>query len=157
MWTIYFGPWHFMSALWISSTTITLSIKWVFCVEFFFNESELRQKECMGLREILLSSNGMLPILLLGGPHLRSQGANEQFLGSPGAPGPMTLALITLCTHTQSSENWDCSVRLFVPQRTSFRAKEARSTEEEVCPGPSPAPDTTSGRLSAQSCSSFPR
>lgn len=72
---------------------------------FFFNESELRQEECMGLREILLLPNGILPVLLLGGPHLRSQGANEQFLGSPGAPAPMTLALITLCTHPQSSEN----------------------------------------------------
>lgn len=59
----------------------------------------------MGLREILLLPNGILPVLLLGGPHLRSQGANEQFLGSPGAPAPMTLALITLCTHPQSSEN----------------------------------------------------
>lgn len=73
----------------------------------FFNESELRQEECMRLREILLQPSGMFPDWLLGGSLPEATGAHEQILSSPGAPAPVMLTLTSLCTHPQSSQNWD--------------------------------------------------
>lgn len=61
----------------------------------------------MRLREILLQPSGMFPDWLLGGSLPEATGAHEQILSSPGAPAPVMLTLTSLCTHPQSSQNWD--------------------------------------------------
>lgn len=92
---------------------------------------------------------------LIGFWGVLTQGHDEQLQSSPAAPAPEMWALIIPCPHPQSRENWDSFSETLFPKRTCSGAKDTSSTVEEVCPGPSPAPDATSGRLSAQSCSSF--
>lgn len=74
---------------------------------FFFNENEFRQEECIGAKGNSSVAKWDIAYFTSGGPSPEVTRANEQFLGSPGAPAPMTLALITLCTHPQNSENCD--------------------------------------------------